>query len=95
MCPRSLKVNRVLFRRLGLLIIILLNSTFKASYKFLGYSLRVLGTLRILVLMLGGRGVRKAVENGEEGVEYSLLTSPSSKLFYDDIVYNWTVVKIL
>jgi hypothetical protein len=78
MCPRSLKVNRVLFRRLGLLIIILLNSTFKASYKFLGW-----------------RGVRKAVENGEEGVEYSLLTSPSSKLFYDDIVYNWTVVKIL
>jgi hypothetical protein len=94
MCPRFLKVSRVLFRRLGLLIITLLNSTSKASYKSLRCSLRVLDTLRILVLILGGRGVRKAVENGEEGVEYSLLTSPSSKLFHDDIVYNWTVVKI-
>jgi hypothetical protein len=38
--------------------------------------------------------VRKAVENREKGVEYSLLTSPSSKLFHDDIIYDYTVVKI-
>ena len=75
-------------------MIALLNSTSKASYKSLGCSLRVLGTSRTPVSMPGGQGVRKAVENGEEGVEYSLLTSPSSKPFHDDIVYDCVIVKI-